>query len=89
MQKEKQITLGHYTEAKLREITKCEKGELNYVVGEDLKTGMPKIPVIGLASEHTPADVLAEGNIPSRELIEYWKGTTWQKAENKEHLMEE
>jgi hypothetical protein len=85
MQKENQITLGHYTEKKLRELTKCEKGELELVFGYGLgekrieKTGMPKIPVFGFASQHTPADILADGYIPSRELIEYWKGTTWQK----------
>ena len=76
MHKEKQITLGHYTEKKLLEL-------LPYGLANPK---MPRIPVFGFASQQTPADVLAEGNIPSRELIEYWKGSNWTKAENKEHL---
>ena len=72
MHKEKQITLGHYTEAKLRELTKCEMGELDYF--GITTTGMPKIPVFGLASEHTPEELRADGYIPTQEVIEYWEG---------------
>ena len=67
MIEEKQITLGYYTEEKLKEITNAE------VIG-DLKTGMPKIPVFGLASEHTPDQLIADGYIPTQEVIDYWEG---------------
>jgi hypothetical protein len=92
MQKEKQITLGEYTAQKLRSLTKCEKGELELIFGYRLdekiieKTGMPKIPVFGFASQQTPDELIAGGYIPSSDLIEYWKGSNWTKAENKEHL---
>ena len=84
MVKEKQITLGEYTAQKLRKLTKCERGELELLFGYRLdekrieriqKTGMPKIPVFGLASQHTPADMLEDGFTPSNELIEYWEAT--------------
>ena len=73
MHKEKQITLGHYTEAKLREITKGEKIQLDYF-HITTTTGMPKIPVFGLASEHTPEELRADGYIPTQEVIDYWEG---------------
>ena len=74
MQKEKEITLGHYTKTKLLEL-------LPYGLAN---ATMPRVPVFGLASEHTPDEILAMGCLPTSELIDYWKGTTWNKAENKE-----
>lgn len=79
MQKEKTITLGYYTEEKLKEITNSDKIGLELEYGyrldeEKLKIGLPKIPVFGLASEHTPEELRADGYIPTQEVIEYWEG---------------
>ena len=79
MQEEKIIKLGHSSR-------KNEIERMPQVPEYLTNKWLPRIPVFGFASQQTPDELIAGGYIPSSDLIEYWKGSNWTKAENKEHL---